>query len=355
MKNSLLECVYGEFNKTDYISNGDEIKYRWKCDEDLIDERGFRVKYEDITIIAEGLGEVEKFDAFEGIELDVIGVSGSGELQGVETETANKYSKEFSYLCDVAEGLSNGDVITLTIVRKGYSDWDAEGFYYDNNIMPAEETKEYIVEGLPSYVESASEIPQADMDAMVQQATDEFNSYVANNFMNGEDTALHYTGYETVSEFKYMGNYFMTSKLSSNSGQDTNRLILVYGYKANVTGVDCEGESYDADTVGYWYVEYDDVTITDDGIFIYDCTDYEVTKSKFNLEIEGAYRKGFFYNEQLVYQYPGYYTYDYLINDLVTANVANYNVEDNIDKSLIYVEDVEITDGEENVDDSVTE
>ena len=75
----LEDQISGSLDKTSKLSNGDEIKYIWECNDAVI-EKLFKVKlnYSDITYTVENLKPVEKKDVFADISLSFSGIAPTG-------------------------------------------------------------------------------------------------------------------------------------------------------------------------------------------------------------------------------------------------------------------------------------
>ncbi len=108
--------------------------------------------------------------------------------------------------------LKNGDKVTISIKN---ADYLAEEFH----VMPAELKKEYIVEGLGSYVISADQIP----DDIIKQITDQFLAEKQNEVAHDSDSSIY-----SYSEPKYYGSYLYIGKEDSWLANINELRIYVY-------------------------------------------------------------------------------------------------------------------------------
>ena len=143
----LADCVDGSVNHETGLSNGDVIKYTWKCDEETAEkEYGYKMEYRDIEIKVSGLKKVKEFDPFEGVEVTYHGVTSQG-TASVEGKAPVKAGESLNYIIDQDEGLSNGDSITVRVYVPLVEDtiqYCADRY----GMIPSVLTKTYKVEGL---------------------------------------------------------------------------------------------------------------------------------------------------------------------------------------------------------------
>ena len=108
----MQEYIRVKLDRSDRLSNGDEIAYVWDVDEDFSKYIKCKIKYTDGSYGVSGLAEVETFDAFADLEVTFSGVGPDGKA---ELEYKGKELDSFDFGCDKEDGLSNGDTVTVSI------------------------------------------------------------------------------------------------------------------------------------------------------------------------------------------------------------------------------------------------
>ena len=325
----LDEEVSVSLDKKDNLSNGDEITYTWNIDDELNDVLNCKVKYKDTTIKVSDLEKVDTFDAFSNLEVSFEGVGPNGT---VNLNYTGSELSAYDFSCDPINGLSNGDKVVISI-----NEGNIESLAQSIGKIPAESSKEYVVDGLQSYLTKASDLNEDTLNAFVSQGEDAFNAYVAQNW--SEDTA-------SLVSLEYIGNYLLTIK-SDNAYGNNNKLFLIYKATA-----DNHYESYQQTNYDYWYIEYDNIVVDSDGNSDKDVTDYSTTYNAF--DIDSGVSSGWF--GTYTWRYRGYETLNSLYKDVVTSNIENYNYEDNVNdtESTVETEDSNEESGAEDEADEDT-
>lgn len=299
-----------KLDRSDELSNGDKITYTWQVDEEYAANVKCRMKCEDGTYDISGLTEVGSFDAFADLEVTFSGIAPDG------TADVNYYGTKLSsydFTCDKYSDLSNGDTVKVSIVNA-----DPEYYAKYCGMIPEAFEKEYTVEGLSSYVAKLSEISTEMLAPMQQQASDQYQAYVAREWSE-DDAALL--------EFNYIGDYLLTKK-ESDWG---NNNILYLVYKAQVQN-SCanEDEAYNKVNSIYWYIAFKDLILGTDGKLTADIADYSTPNIEFT--VDSGVSSGWF--STYSWHYEGYESLDKLYKDVVTSNMDEYNHEDNVDESI---------------------
>ncbi|MCR5272893.1 MAG: zinc ribbon domain-containing protein [Lachnospiraceae bacterium] len=323
---------FGEFisislDSSDALSNGDTVNYTWNVDENLSEYLTCKVKYTDGSYTVSDLSEVGTYDVFEDVEIEFSGVAPKGELNFTYNGSELRAS-DFSI--DKTYGLSNGDVVTVTISDKNFDKYAEE---YGK--VPEAVSKEYTVEGLDSYITKLSEVPEETLESLKAQAEDVFNAGVASEW--GEN--------EKLLSFEYLGEYLLNPDYELYL--DDNKLFLVY--KVQVEDTYSEDDiSFDEIKEVYWYISFEKVAISADGDGVVDVTDYDTPWDKVEVHID---------NVSYYWYYYGYETLDELYDAVFTESSEYYTVEGNIDTSLAETAvndteetDTEIVDAETTVD-----
>ncbi len=166
----LLNCVYGSISEESGLSNGDTITYTWECEDELaLENYGYKLKYSEIKYTVSGLEEVEIFDPFEGFDVVFEGVGPNG-IANISGESVYNGVDNLYYYIEPSNGLSNGDTVKLkvTLPYDGSVDYCVENY----GKIPSPMEKEFTVDGLGSYVTSASEISSETMKSMQEQAVE---------------------------------------------------------------------------------------------------------------------------------------------------------------------------------------
>ena len=315
---ALYECVNksGSLDKSDGLSNGDEIVYTWDIeDQEIIEDiLNCKLKYSDKKFEVKGLEKVETFNPFDFITVEYSGMSPNGR---VEINGNDKSVNGLNFKADKYDGLSNGDTVTVT-ASYGYSEKD----YIDSyGKLPYPLTQTYTVEGLASYITSSSEIPDDLIDKMNKQSVDVITSTVANNY--------NYSGSSSpslgIDSLEYLGNYFLSSK---NGYSSDSKVFMVYDLTLQaVMDVKDEGtvkEDYDC----YVAVRFEAPMLDTDGTGAVDISNtYLIGSSRY---IKTDYKEASGWGTY-DFSIPGYGSLDELYNEIVTKNLANYNHEDNIE------------------------
>lgn len=309
---AIKDSISIHLDESSGLSNGTTIAYTWDVDEDLSKYVKCKVKYKDDSYVVSGLTEVGSFDAFADLTVEYSGIAPNGYAN------LNYLGSEISYYdfkCDKLDGLSNGDIVKVTIDES-----KLENYAKNLGKVPESLEKEYIVEGLSSYLAQINEIDDESMALMQQQASDAYNAYVAKNWGEGEN----------LESLTYIGDYLLTIKDKDVTWGNINVLYLVY--KAQVRNT----YSYDGDTYNkvndiYWYISFNNLMVEPDGKITVDLTYYNTPGKNFTID-SGVSNNGWWSTK--TWYYYGYETLDELYKDVITSNMDVYNHEDNVDESV---------------------
>lgn len=300
-----------ELTPEEGLSNGDTVTLSWKLTEDEINFVGdllnCKFEAEDVTMTVDGLEEVGSFDAFDGVELKFSGTAPDGTAQ-VTSKGKDEACRDLTYTVEPDMDLSNGDKVTVTIAHMDDSSW-ANQFAEKYGKLPSETSKEYTVEGLPSYASAVSEIPAEALEQMQAQADEALAKFLEENiYSEGED----------LIRTAYVGNYLLTAKADANV-YEQNQLYLVYKIR-----VHNQYSEYDYNVLNdfYWYCRFNNLLITEEGECSFDLSDYETSTSR--IEFGNDVKEEIFF-------YYGYKTLDDLNDDVVTKNIDSYTAENNIE------------------------
>ena len=169
------------------------------------------------------------------------------------------------------EGLSNGDEISVT-------------FDIDENLVERVygiklTAKDYTinVSGLDSYVTACDEISQDNLKELQAAAMDAIITKEAENY-NGS------TEYE---KRDYVGLCVRTSKnadIEDGEPDEFNSVILLYKIRASDEYLYWGGDKFDVTTDYFYYIEYPDVSVSDDGSIDFYPSKYYFTKDRFTVK-----------------------------------------------------------------------
>lgn len=308
----LSSCISGSLDRSNGLSNGDEVTYSFKCDDEEVERYlGCKLKYSDKTFTVSGLEQVGTFNPFDGVTVSYSGIAPNG-TANLSYEYENDYTHYLNYKLDKRDGLSNGDTVTLTVSISGSED----SFVSNFGKLPSPTEQKYTVDGLMAYISSAADIPDDLMVSMQNQAEDIIKANVAKNWK--ENVSLK--------SLVYMGNYYLTNK---GNGWDNNRCALVYKLTAEETMETVDEGTVIEDVDIYYYVQFTNLMTEEDGSGAVDITNYSVTGKSFAIETEHVKSSGW-WTDYFSFYYYGFENLDSLYNEVVTKNLENYAHEDNV-------------------------
>ena len=280
------------------LSTGDEVNITWDVDEDLKKYMRVKFKYKDVKEEANGFEVVQLFDPFDYLDVTFNGVAPDGNIS-MQNNYSDVKAYDVYFEASPMTGLKNGDIVTVTCKLNMSEDRFADQF----GALPSTYTKEYTVEGLKSYITSASEIPTETIEKINAQARDAAVSKLKyHDNWDGDDSV--------VTNVKYVGNYFLTPK--DGSSINGNTLHMVYKVTYQITWKR-SGEVVNVDK--YIVVTYKNIMeLPGEGVFI-NVMDY-------NMSYENEYTNG-------ITTY-GYKTLDQIFDKFIVNNMEQYNYEINI-------------------------
>lgn len=294
--------LQGDINTSDFLSNGDNIKFIWNENdiEKIEDEYNINIKYSTLDWSVSGLDEVVEIDPFESLEVTFSGTAPNGKMDMEvlqKAASANDMSYTFHDNADKNSELKNGDVVTISI-EDSDDDIEMAGF------SATQRSKEYTVEGLDYYAESFADIPSDDITIMEQHNRDLLDAHIASKWSSDEKC-------KNVELIKY---YFLTGKDGINVG---TKNYLYFIYKIDI-------ENPEGAATYYYYTYYPDILITSDDMCVYDLNEAVVPDG-------GVYLSSSTYGEALMvgkYYYTGYEKLEDLYNKHVTTRIADYSCEE---------------------------
>lgn len=304
----LMDTVAYVITPSEGLSNGDSVTIKANIGS-AAEEFAFQLEGEEITVTVEGLEEVEMFDPFEDVTVSFEGIAPNGKVNVQLGES----SGDVKYQVSQESGLSNGDVITVTLEPKGGMNAYAER--YGRAFSTTEKT--YTVEGLTSYAATLDSIPEDMMPKLQKQAEDSIQA-----------TAASWAEGNSIKEATLLGYYFLNAK-EGFSVKPQNELYLVYEITANVTGLKRGGDGETMETAEetyYTYCRFSDLMLLPDGTCSVDLSAGELCSNR----IESDYGYYDFWVGASFYQYNGFKDLDSMFNQCVTTKTESYQYESTV-------------------------
>ena len=284
--------------------NGDKVHLSWKIDKDKIEET-FRVKIKDAgkEFEVKGLDKVEKFDAFENLSIEYSGTAPNG-MADLEGKGIMDGSKGLYFSADKMDGLSNGDEITVKIEPENA----LEAFIQKTGKAPKETEKQFKVEGLPAYIDSASAINEENLNNIKSEMEDNIKSSVAKE---GDSVQLIST--------EYQGYYFLKAK-NKNYGIQ-NVFYPVYKVTVRIT---LPSKGFVQDYSYYVSASLQNIMDEGNGKVTIDTTDMDTVYHTFEIDTDpGNWLSNRFYLD-------GFESLDSLRKEVVTKQLSNFKLEEKI-------------------------
>ena len=151
----LSHCVSYKMNigsaKIKHLCNSDKVTLELGCrDEKVLQDFGVKLKYKVQEYEVTGLGEVKTIDLFDGVTVEFSGTDQQGYAQITVTSAAAEYKNRYllNYELNKRSGLSNGDIVVVTISRIWANEDVSESLGSHYGVKPEQVEKEFKVEGL---------------------------------------------------------------------------------------------------------------------------------------------------------------------------------------------------------------
>ncbi len=186
----LSKMLIGTFDEKSNLSNADSITFSWNSDMNVADvEKKYSVSlmYSDQTFTVSGLTELEEINPFDHFRFEINGFGHYVNLMKL-SDSNFEYGFDLSYtvngqLLDGEIGLDlvNGDDVLVKVESMGKNGRDR--FATDEEIAKlgyrlSTREKTITIEGMPYYADKASDIPQANLDTLLEAA----GSYMKERF-----------------------------------------------------------------------------------------------------------------------------------------------------------------------------
>lgn len=296
------------------LSNGDKVDIKYDVSESVLGAIKAKIKATDKTEKVKDLKKVNKADVFKNITVKFDGANGEGTAtvemadgKKDDSDDLDGYTSYFSL--DKNSELSNGDTVTVKFNKDSL-----KYFVGKYGEAPKENKKEYKVEGLSKYIESASDVSNASMEELKTQSEDILREDFASTFSS---SAYDYGTPE------YVGNYVLQAKDSSSMWYSPSHSIIGMVYKVTLTGKRNDSSytssyNFGATDTAYFAVYYGDMLIDGDG---------NITS---NIVSSGKDKYNSFESEDLKYHPYGYESIDSLKSDVVDSNASKWTAEWNV-------------------------
>lgn len=300
----ILNSIDGRLDKTNGLQNGDEITFSWDVSSDINEVSNYRFKYKDCKYTVSELEDVVSFNPFDYINVEFEGTSPYGMVDILDVEGTDGLVNSEDFIASDYSDLREGDTITV------YFDCDIESFIGRTGRAPQITEKEYVVTGLYSYAESFSQIPKDKIEEMIQQGKDVIISQAASDWKSEW----------TLDSINCVDSFFLKAKF--NDLNTENALLLVMEVNASLNNE----EKKLSDTIKFYeIVEYDNISIGDEGKCYVDLREASLASGKFSVE----YQYGSWYYNTITYYFKGYTSIEDFVNSKLLTVVTDYTYEEN--------------------------
>lgn len=255
-KNQKYDMFVYHFSGGENLKNGDTVTVTLLDGymEDCIEE-GIIPKETVKTYKVEGLTELEKFDAFEGLKVTFSGNAPFGTV--ALDDRATKYDELEFYATKYDESessqksnfVSNGDKVTVEL-----SEYCIERCIKKYNVIPEATSKTYVVSGLDTLVTEYDDIPEEKWTEIYE----EWRTYLLENLTADWETP------DALKDVKYIGRAFgkTTSEDMNTQRYSPNYIILFYELAVEQPGQ----EPFQC----YYTIKFENWKQTADGSYVYE-------------------------------------------------------------------------------------
>ena len=245
----LAASFIGNLDKTEDLSNGDDINISFQYDKDLAKKLKVNVIYDDINLNVEGLSDatsIEQEQLFQDVSVSVNGVSPVLSVS-VNNLSTDDFLKTITYqIKDSKEYYENGDSI---VIQANYNEEDA----INNHLKIAEDAsqKQISLDGYDSYVTSVSQIPDSIFNHAVELGKTYFTDANTYGLRIFSEANLMPIWINKKTTFEWSNPYLISAYLQTvkeeqrgTLGKPFNYLELVYEVTISQSdGVGCQAEA----------------------------------------------------------------------------------------------------------------
>lgn len=217
------EAVTYEVSPSEGLSNGDEVTVEITVDSKKLKELGYSAKSTSAKFTVEGLATPVEIDPFADFDVTYSGISPNATA---EFESSREMGgTTVRYECENNGSLRLGESVTIKASVR-----DSEMY------ILTEETKDFPVEGVDSYISQAEDIPDGLWEEMKSQAQKEWENRSYNDYDLWEYKNLEYIGYEFGSrspDFPYApaNICYLVYEVTANDGEEDFSFYFYYKFE----------------------------------------------------------------------------------------------------------------------------
>lgn len=205
------------------LSNGDTVNISINTDDEKLKELGLKVKNSNVQFTVSGLEEITLLDGFKDLQVNYVGCAPFAEIE-IINNAYDDFLQGITFSADKSDNLSNGDKITIT------ASYSAE-LVDEYGCALITDSKEYIVDGLDSYLTSIDDLDEDAWNKITSEAGDCLESFIAANRNNPcseiSNTVDFYPDKMTFKNQEVVRTYLLTSK-SYSPERPKNEIVLFY-------------------------------------------------------------------------------------------------------------------------------
>lgn len=290
-----IGTVTYEADKTDNLSNSDQIKIKVSYDREIAKKLGYKIKADTRMYKVSGLKKGKKLDAFSDIKIITGGISPYVYVN-YDNESEDEYLKTLEYSIDRTSNLSIGDEITITCKANEDVAYD-KGYYFESlkKVYTIEEADKYISEPEEFQKDMIKELADADFEVIVDEIEDttEHMSYKVTQDVN----YLFKDGNEKAGDFS-LEKAVLAYNDSGFEREHENYLLLYFKGNIQLPTYSTTGKQYTDLECRFCFMYSDAVLLRDGSIMMatnepekrYVCgTDFEDVKLSVVSEIGSSY------------------------------------------------------------------
>ena len=242
-------AVTGSADKTDGLSNGDSVDFKWTIDKAAVKtfKKDYKINlvFSDFSTKVNDLKDAADFDLADYLDIKVSGVGPAGKLSVSTT------LEGFRVAADKTSDLSNGDEVTITVSPNQLDD-TMEELCAQNQVPVFDGTYKYTVDGLHNYVTTAKEIPSDVLEILKKKSEEALvavkeDSCSCSGLFGNIYRHRNFDSYKLVS----IGIADSTKTMSA-----TNSVLLVYELSFSAHG----------DVKTYAYAEFNGIVDSNEGL-----------------------------------------------------------------------------------------
>lgn len=310
---ALSELVSLEVEKSQGLSNGEEVVVSISYDEERVSDYGVKFTGDHYTYKVEELVALQSVDPFANLSVWFEGIAPDVYLRYEYTGTDGLLST-YDFSVDRDYGFAEGDTVTVS-VNLTEEEVQSRGFQL------TERSKEYACENVDTYIRDAQQLSESALEQMKKDASDCIESYFSNYY-----DSLSYE------DLTWEGCYILLAK-NADRGSDSFVYVVssasvaskeVYDYSNESRGILAGMPLFQQQTV-FFPVAFRNIICRADGSVEYNM-DASIIGST-ELSVDGWRSLAGYTNVQKMY------------NELAGSNKANYNI------SIVGKEDVLADDG----------